>query len=177
MLAYIAGDGLTRMYRGLQRLARPNTWMEPLLEQGVTIVWEDNRENLLLGRDIDGKAFDKVKRKHGGPPMLERQYRAINLALVDAGQIDRNTFELRISWNDFRTPGGRLILPMHMKPYRQKNGYVRPARRVIGIRQTAVDKFARAGRVYLGREFRELTNRPNVATGDDQSVGRLIGRR
>lgn len=161
MLAYLLPDGLTRMHRGLQRLANPSTWMEPLLEQGVRIVYEHNRMGLMLGRDIHGRAFAPVKRKHGGPPLLENpaRYRAINYALVDAGQLSRDTFEIRLSWPTFKTEAGRDILAMHMKPWRR-----RPARQAIGIRQTAIDEFRSAGRRYLGREFRELTNAVYIAT-------------
>lgn len=172
MFAYVFTDGLTRMQRGLQRLANPSAWMEPLLQQGILIILDDNRDNLLAGRDIRGGTFAPVQRKHGGPPLLRKQYRAIHFAVADAAQLSRKDFEIRLSWPQFKSRGGRDILAMHMRPYRN-----RPARPAVGIRPTAVAEFNQAARRFLGRELSAFMNTPNVATGAEQFSGVIRGRR
>ncbi len=173
MLAYLAGDGLTRMRRGLQRLANPSAWMDPFLERAAVIVHDHNRMNLMMGRSFTGATFDKVKRKHGGPPLLERQYRAINLAVVVPEQTGWNTFEIIIAWPQFKTDKGRDILSMHMKAYEG-----RPARPAVGIPESAKPEIRAEWRRFTGRELREFTNAPSVEVQPGRwTTPTLSGRR
>jgi hypothetical protein len=176
MLAYIAGDGLTRMQQNLQRIARPPEWISPILEEGATIVRDHNRMNLMMGRSFTGKTFDKVKRKHGGPPLLEGKgpppYRAIELAVVDTGQIDDSTFEIRLSWPQFKSKKGRDILSMHMVPYKN-----RPARKAVGIPKSAANEVTRVIRRYLSLEFSDLTDRISVKANHKQGSIQITMRR
>lgn len=157
MLAYVVTDPLIRLRRGLQRLANPRGWMEPLLDEFATIVIEDNRAFLMMARDIHGKGYFPVKRAYGGPPLLREKYRPINSLVVKTKQTGKNTFVLEKGWPSFVAKNGRNILAMHSNPgpkakYRRRDAF--------GYHVETINRINQAGVRYTRREFKAIFAQP-----------------
>jgi hypothetical protein len=153
---------LTGVKDALDRIARGDIDMRPLLEQGEQIILEGNRDGLIAGTDGDGQAMPRTQREQSvalsrrlgsGRPLVPNgaASRAIRLAKADSGQIGPTTWQVIINWDGFTANNGRNIPEMHANPVKARY----PRRNIMDIRPATVKAFEDAAAVYLAKVLRK----------------------